>query len=194
MEEVKKDRRIEQEKRRLIHQPTFDSLGIPKANFMSKMVFVPSKIGLRDKHIGIFPSEIKNKEDVYIEFGDINCVPENIDGYPIGGLVKWRFNPNYHEEYPLAEPETGTRSRFFIPIAELILVTKPDKPKLRTATPEVKKDVERESTSNELASVPPDEIDPLTKEMTMRDYAAIHMRKPCSKKKWLNELITKWND
>jgi len=192
MEEVKKDRRVEQEKRRLIHQHTFDALGIPKATFMSKMVFIPSKIGLTERHIGIFPSELKTKEDVYIEFGDINCAPEKVDGYPLAGLVRWRYNPNYNEEYPLAEPEIGSRSRFFIPITELIPVIK--SVKLRTVTTPEKKEVERESTSNELASVPPDEVDPLTKEMTIRDYAAIHMRKPCSKKAWLNILITKWND
>lgn len=184
------DKREKLKQIKAFHQLTLDGLNVPNAIVISKMAFQP--IGLTEKHIGFFESEVSKGEDIYLEFGSKDLSPEQVPGYPLRCLLKWRFNPNFREEYPTSEPDaiTGHR-RYFVPIAELIIVTKPEPKMIRTA-PDVNTE-ERESSANELAMTPPDEADPFTREMTIRDYAAIHMRKPCSKKEWLNQLITKWN-
>jgi hypothetical protein len=184
------DKREKLRQIKVFHQATLDELNVPGAAVISKMAFQPN--GLTEKHVGFFESEVSKGEDIYLEFGSKDLSPEQVPGYPQRCLLKWRFNPNFREEYPTSEPDpvTGHR-RYFVPIAELMLMTKPEPKMLRTTT-EVKTE-ERESSANELAMTPPDEADPFTREMTIRDYAAIHMRKPCSKKEWLNQLITKWN-
>lgn len=168
------------------HQATLDALGISSVKVISKMAFQPS--GLSEKHVGFFESEISKGEDIYIEFGSKDLTPELVAGYQLRDLLKWRFNPNFREEYPTSDPDpvSGHR-RFFVPIAELTVVVKPEQKMLKTTNtpPEVKKESKEEAFNND--------SDPYTREMTIRDYAAIHMRKPCSQKSWLNELITKWN-
>lgn len=167
------------------HQETLNALGIPNVKVISKMAFPP--IGLFERHVGFFESEISKGEDIYLEFGSKELTPELIPGYQLRDLLKWRFNPNFREEYPTSEPDpvSGHR-RFFVPIAELTVV-KPEQKMLKTknTNPEVKKESKEEAFNNE--------SDPFTREMTIKDYAAIHMRKPCSNKSWLNDLITKWN-
>lgn len=160
------------------HQSTLDALNVPNAIVMSKTAYKTG--GLSEKHIPFYESELNKNEDIYIEFGDSNMSPEKVDDYPLRGLFKYRKNSQWKDEYPTFD------SKYFVPVSELILVTKPEKSMLRTA-PE-----ERESKVSELVCNPPDESDPFTREMTIRDYAAIHMRVGCSKKEWLNELIKKW--
>jgi hypothetical protein len=186
------DKREKLKQIKAFHQATLDALNISSVPVISKMAFQPS--GLMEKHVGFFESEVSKGDDIYLEFGSKDLSPEQVPGFPLRSLLKWRYNPNFREEYPTSDPDPITgHKRYFVPISELILVTKPEPKMLRTITsPEVKTE-ERESNASELAMTPPDEVDPLTKDMTIRDYAAIHMRKPCSKKEWLNQLITKWN-
>lgn len=186
------DKREKLKQIKAFHQSTLDGLNIPNMPVISKMAFQP--IGLSEAHVGFFENEISKKEDIYLEFGSRDLTPEQVPGYPLRCLLKWRFNPNFREEYPTSEPDPiSGHKRYFVPIVELVIMTKPETKMLRTVTTPEVKTVERESSASELAMTPPDEADPLTKEMTIRDYAAIHMRKPCSKKEWLNQLITKWN-
>lgn len=184
------DKREKLKQIKIFHQATLDGLNVPNASVISKMAFQPN--GLAEKHVGFFESEVSKGEDIYLEFGSKDLSPEQVLGYPPRCLLKWRFNPNFREEYPTSEPDPVTgHKRYFVPIVELVIMTKPEPKMIRTA-PDVNTE-ERESSASELAMTPPDEADPFTREMTIRDYAAIHMRKPCSKKEWLNQLITKWN-
>lgn len=187
------------------HQPTLDALGVPNAILLSKMAYKPS--GLSEIHIGFFESEIYKKEDVYIEFGSRDLTPEQVPGCVFRGLYKWTYNPHFKEEYPISDPDPNSgHVRYFVPISELVLVSKAETKKMististtiETPVPsavinaKVQKEqasYERESQSNELSMVPPDECDELMSEMTIRDYMAIHTGNPVSKKRWLNELI-----
>ena len=180
------ERRSKNKEIKAFHQSTLDALGVPNAIIMSKMAYKPT--GLSEKHIAFFDSEIGKDEDIYIEFGDKELVAEKVDNYPLRSLFKYRKNPNYKDEYPTSDP-TDSNIRYFVPISELVLATKPESKKISTKTTTIKVE-ERESRSNKLlCKASNDFADPLVKELTIRDYAAIHMRKACSNKTWLNDLI-----
>lgn len=181
--------RENQAQSKAFHQATLDAIGEHDAPFLSKMAFCPTSVGLSDKHVGFFDSEIKAGKDVYIEFGDKEMLPEEVSGFPFRSLLKWRFNPHYKTEYTPSNPDPKSGNlRYFVPISELILITKPAS-KLRTST-EVP---ERESKVSEIVSKVhdgPDETDLLTRDMTILDYAAIHLKRPVSKRAWLNKIIS----
>lgn len=191
-------RREKSKQIKAFHQATLDALGVPNVMVIPKMAYKPA--GLTEKVIGLFQSEVSKREDLYFEFTDRDLNPELVDGYPPRALLKWRFNPQYETEYATSDVDvTAGDVRFYIPISELVIVSKnEERPKLRTTgnltnqpTTQPKVEEERESKVDELAMVPPDETDIPYSEMTLRDYAAIHMQKPVSKKKWLNDLILK---
>lgn len=188
--------RENQQLSRVFHQALLDSIGASTASFYSKMAFMPTAVGLTEKCIGFFESEISKGVDVYVEFGNKEMLPEEVPGFPFRCLLKWRYNPHYKEEYTPSDPNGTTgHVRYFVPISELIIVTKPEVQMLRTITsptttvPAVSE--ERESKVDELAMVPPNNTDVPFSEMTLRDYAAIHLGKPISNRKWLNDLISK---
>lgn len=155
------------------HQHIFDAMGIPDAYFIPKMAYLP-KSGVAEKIIAMFPSELKS--DFYTEFVDINYESED----PQRELWKWNFNPQFDTEYEKSPPHpVSGHVRSFIPVGELVLVTevKPSTSNLST------KSVMEEFTLND-----PDQDLPLD-QMTIRDVAALLLKKPVSKKKWLNDLI-----
>ena len=188
------NRREKSKQLKAFHQNTLDTIGVPNATVIPKMAFKAT--GLTEKVIGLFQSEVSKREDLYIEFTDRDLNPEVVDNYPPRALLKWRFNPQYDTEYARSnEDATAGDVRFYIPISELIIVSKTeektnDLPKLRTTNNIIIQE-ERESSVDELAMVPPDKVDVPFSEMTLRDYAAIHLNKPLSNKKWLNDLILK---
>lgn len=180
-------RKIRNKEIKAFHQSTLDTLNVSNAIVMSKMAYVPTSLGLSEKHIAFFESEIKTVEDIYIEFGNIDMVAEKVDGYELKSLLKYRANLNYKEEYVTSDSD-GKSTRYYVPISELVIVTKPELKNLSTKIENTT--VERESKISELLCKPFDiTTDPLVKELTIRDYAAIHMKKPISNKLWLNELI-----
>jgi hypothetical protein len=165
--EKPEDRRDKVKKLREHHQSLLESVGASNSYFVPKMAYRP--YGKTDLHIGFFASEISKGEDVYVEFTSRDLVPED----PERRLYKWRFNPHFEEEYEKTEshPTTG-HSRYLIPVEELIIVT-----------PKQEKDLDFTQIPN------PDEDLPMD-QMTIRDYAAIHMKIPVSHKTWLNNIIT----
>jgi len=182
------------------HQKTLDLLNVPNAKVLAKMAFSPTSVGLTEKHVGFFENEITNKnEDIYLEFCSKDMSPEQVPGFPPRALLIWKYNPFYEEEYITSDPDPVTGNvRYFVPITELVIATVPDKPMLNTiiTKSEPKEKVEKvkvqeESNVDELSAIHPDDMDSPMSGMTLRDYAAIHMKKPVSKKKWLNDLITK---
>lgn len=183
------ERRSKNKEIKAFHQATLDAIGIPNAILMSKMAYKATESP--EKFIAFFESEIGKGEDIYIEFGNKELVAEKVEGYELRALLKYRNNPNYKSEYLTSDP-TEPNTRYFIPISELVLVTKPVKKNLSTKTTTVAtspEKIDRESTVSELKCAPIDNTDPLVKDLTIRDYAAIHMRKPMSNKTWLNDLI-----
>lgn len=167
------DKREKLRKLREFHQPTFVENGVPDATFIPKMAYRP--YGKTELHIGFFLSEISKGDDIYIEFTSKELVPED----PDRKLYRWRFNPHFEDEYAKTDPTPGTgHVRYLVPVDELQVV-KINKPEEAVAQSKINFDL------------PDPETDLPMDQMTIRDYAAIHMRKPVSRKEWLNELINK---
>ena len=153
------------------HQETFNAIGIQDAIFVPKMAYRP--IGKSEICISFFASEINKGEDVFVEF----CSKENIPEDPERKLYKWHYNPHFHEEYDKTEPNpVSGHVRYLVPIEELIIIEKPKA--------EVKTEIEFKEFN-----LPDPEDDLPFDQMTMRDFAAIILKKPCSRKNWLNTLI-----
>jgi hypothetical protein len=172
--EKPEDKREKLKKLREFHQPIFNELKIPDALFYPKMAYRP--YGKTEVHISFFLSEINRGEDLYVEFTSKELVPED----PKRALYKWKFNPHFEEEYEKTEPNATTgHCRYLVPVEELILVTK--------------EPVKFTQEKMDFSGIPDPNEDLPMDQMTIRDYAAIHLKKPVSKKEWLNTLINNIN-
>jgi hypothetical protein len=137
--------------------------------FIPKCAYQPK--GMSELHIGFFLSEIKKGKDIYTEFTSIDLDPED----PTRTLYKWRFNPHYDEEYEKTEPAANGHYRYLVPVSELIKI-------------EMEQAVEVSEFPDFDEIMDPDLDAPLS-QITMRDLAAIMLKKPVSNKKWLNDII-----
>jgi hypothetical protein len=142
--------------------------------FIPKCAYIPK--GKTEHFIGVFPSEVKRGRDIYTEFTSIDLEPEDQNRT----LYKWRFNPHYDEEYEKTETNgSPTNFRYLIPVSELIKI-------------EIEDDDDEPQVINQFPDfdeiMDPDADSPLN-QITLRDLAAILLKKPVSHKKWLNELI-----
>jgi len=155
------DKKEKIKKLREYHQLTLDGIGASEASFIPKMAYRPT--GKTDLHIGFFESEINKGEDVFVEFTSKELEPED----PERNLYRWRFNPHYAEEYELLKTADGKSQRYMVPVSELIAIPKADK---------------------NFTIADPDQDQPIN-QMTMRDLAAILLKKPVSHKEWLNKII-----
>ena len=171
------DKRDKLKKLREFHQKTLDALGVSDALFIPKMAYRP--YGKTELHIAFFASEINKGEDVYVEFASKELVPED----PERRLYKWRFNPHFEEEYEKTDPHPVTgHFRYLVPTEELI----------RVKEIEVEGEALPPIVSN-TGLIDFDLVDansdlPLD-QLTIRDIAAILLKKPVSQKPWLNEII-----
>lgn len=157
------------------HQPTFDALGISDAEFIPKMAHFQK--GLTGLHMGFFESELSKGCDVYTEKVSISLEPED----PNRTLYRWRFNPHFREEYASSEATESGYVRYFLPVEELEEVyLKPADLKITAGKGKPAPEIKLPFDPN--GDLPMDQ-------MTIRDYAAIHLKAPVSQKAWLNELI-----
>lgn len=160
-------------KLREFHQPTFNQMGVPDAFFIPKMAYKPT--GKTELYVGLFPSEVGRGVDLYMEF----CSRDNDPEFEDRGLYRWKFNPHYEEEYERTEAMNGASNfRYLIPIVELEKV----KTYGKTEEPAIQNEINFEDLPNANVDLPLDQ-------MTIRDLAAILLKKPVSKKPWLNEII-----
>ena len=165
------------ERKRLMeefHQATFNALRIEDPLFIPKLFYKPA--GKQEKCIAFFASEVAKGKDIYTEFADSEYMPQD----PDRRLYKWRFNPNFMEEYDMLE--TNGSIRYFIPVSELILVKSNSADILveqKGLGSQAQLDLKVTTTLEDL---------PLA-EATIRDFAAIMLQKPVSMKPWLNEII-----
>jgi len=166
------DKRERLKKLREFHQPLLTEVGATDGTFIPKMAYRP--YGKTELHIAFFASEISKGEDVYIEFTSKELVPEDQERK----LYKWRFNPHFEEEYEKTEPNPQTgHVRYLIPVEELTVV------KSQKTEEVVQPEMDLE--------LPDPNLDQPFDQMTIRDLAAILLKKPVSHKQWLNEIITK---
>jgi hypothetical protein len=162
---------------REFHRATFEELGIPDAYFLPKFAYNPS--GKSERMIGLFASEVAKGQDIYVEFADSDADPQD----PERRLYKWRYNPNFREEYDILEVN-GT-IRYLVPTAELILI--------KTNSPDILVEEHSKGTSTfqKVVDKSFNEVmdDVKITDATIRDFVAVLYRKPVSNKKWLNDLI-----
>lgn len=154
------------------HEWKFKLIGEESPLFIPKCAYPPK--GMTELHIGFFLSELKKQRDIYTEFTSIDLDPED----PNRTLYKWRYNPHFEEEYEKTEPAANGHYRYLIPVSELIKI-----------------EIEPTNETSEQALFPdfdeimdPDADAPLS-QMTVRDLAAILLKKPVSHKKWLNQIV-----
>lgn len=165
------DKKERLRKLREFHQPTLDKHGVSDAIFIPKMAYRP--YGKTDIHISFFASEINKGEDVYVEFTSKDLIPEDTERR----LYRWNFNPHFQEEYDKTEPNPQTgHVRYLVPVDELVLIKRNPDPK-------------PENEVEEFDNLPDPNLDLPVNQMTIRDLAAILLKKPVSRKPWLNEII-----
>ena len=146
--------------------------GVSEPLFIPKMAYKPATKD--EKHITFFASELERAEyydvpkNVYTEFISSEYIPED----PKRTLYKWVFNPRWRTEYDVIEATESIQERYMIPVAELRIVQQ------AAAQKEIKLPL--------LDLGPTDE--PFNM-LTIRDLAAIMLKKPVSNKQWLNEII-----
>lgn len=162
------------------HQPIFDDvIGDPQALFFPKMAYL-----YRDgqKVISFFPSEIGRGQDIYTEFVSRDYTSED----PERRLWRWNYNPDYETAYPTTDPHPVTGDvRYEISIDELELIGEEE-----VAEEEAAPEPEESKAPIDFEAILPNANEDLPlSEMTICDYAAIHLNKPVSKKGWLNEII-----
>ena len=141
--------------------------------FIPKMAYKPA---MKDEnHITFFASEIERAEyydvpkNIYTEFISSEYIPED----PKRTLYKWIFNPHWRTEYDVIEATESIQERYMIPVSELrvVIVAVAKQPEIKLPA---------------LDLGPTDE--PFNM-LTIRDLAAIMLKKPVSNKNWLNEII-----
>ena len=146
--------------------------GVSEPLFIPKMAYKPSTKD--EKHITFFASELERAEyydvpkNVYTEFISSEYIPEDAKRT----LYKWVFNPHWRTEYDLIEATESIQERYMIPVAELRIVQQ------AAAQKEIK-----------LPALDLGPTDEPFNMLTIRDLAAIMLKKPVSNKEWLNEII-----
>jgi hypothetical protein len=153
------------------HQQLFKADGLngpPK--FIPRMAYYHEG----ERIVSLYPSELSGGENIYTEFVSKEYYPEDKDRK----LYKWIFNADWQTEYKTSDPHpvTGDK-RYFIPVDELVDVEEYHRSR---KSPDPIDDFDSEPAAG--SDVP-------YADMTLRDYAAIHLQKPCSHKKWLNDII-----
>ena len=146
------------------HELTFEELNKLDAVYIPKMAHFVS--GLEGLHMGFFETEVNHGEDVYTE--KVSKYMESED--PSRTLYKYKYNPNFKEEYSSSAPVSTGNVRYLVPLDELEIIDT--------------------SIIEEFSLMNPDEDLPLD-QLTIRDLAALLLKKPVSKKVWLNQIINK---
>jgi len=150
---------------RKYHENTFQELNAPDALYIPKMAHNIS--GADGIHMGFFETEINHGEDVYTE--KVSRFMESED--PSRTLYKYTYNPHFKEEYLTSEPAVTGNVRYYVPVDELEII-------------------DTSNMDEEFNLMNPDEDLPLD-QLTIRDLAALLLKKPVSKKIWLNNIIKK---
>lgn len=154
---------------RKFHQSSFDALGVPDAEFVPKMAYVPK--GMEELCIGFFESELSKSVNYFTEFVNKELSPED----PERKLYLFKYNPHWEEEY--VQYNNGNYTFRMVPVSELYKVELP------TAVESPKQPLQFNIEEAE---------DALINDMSIRDLAAILWRVPCSNKPFLNKLINQW--
>jgi len=170
-----------------VHKSLFEKENVNNPKFIPRLCYKHND----QKIVSFYPRELYGGVDIYIEFCDRDYNPED----PNRTLWKWINKSDFDKLYELSEPHHATNDkRYLIPISELVNVTEFHNNQIEIEETVTNDTIEK--TDEFLADVFDDggmENDIPASAMTLRDYIAIKWKKPVSHKKWLNELITKYN-
>lgn len=156
------------------NMPTFKKLGFMEPPFFRiKMAYVPKDRIVTESVVGMFDSELKNEQGVYIELTDGDNLPLN----ETPTLYYLPYRADYKTAYVRHSDKPGM-DRYLVHLDFLQLVDVP------------------ETTPNAVEQPKPYESDEEYpdchySELTARDRACIDLRVPQSNKEWLNDLIRK---
>lgn len=175
------------------NRQNFKNLGLIDPKFVIKFAYVPKH--REDMVVSMFPNEMKDGRDIYMELtdGDNRPFHEN----PV--LYRLRHNPFYKDgEYEIipADPSRNKNAEtYLIPISELEIVagspTPGAVPLSVTKKPVIEPSPQVLSTANlDFKKPVKEQEDAHYSELTIRDLAAILLKQPVSNKPWLNTIIT----
>lgn len=183
---VREEITIEEKKRRVaemkdFHKKTLEDLGVHPSSFIPKLAYIPTfPPGKTEKVVSMFASEMNKKVDLYIEFAEREAIPMDKENRT---LYRLKYNAFYHEEYEKEGPDNALR--YLIPVSELTVVKKYGAGASVSTT--VAEPIE--SKKEKVFDLPDNTTDLPFDQMTMRDFAAIMLKKPVSHKDWLNRLV-----
>lgn len=154
------------------NKESFKKAGIMNPYFVIKMPYIPKSRVVTEPIVGMFESELKKGDDIYMELTDGDNLPLN----EIPTLYRLKYNPNYEKDYTkYTDPEKPGIVRYLVTLDRLDLVDLEVKPEQSFEIPERDDDDEYKDCH--------------ISELTARDRACIDLKVPYSNKKWLNELI-----
>lgn len=152
------------------HQPYFERIDEPKAYYIAKILY-----GYPPDRALFYPSEISDpNKPLYVEWVSKDYEPEDNRR-----LYKYIYNPEYASEY--RSSERGGYQMYEIPKDHFELV-KPGPGEDPLNKPEqivMEFDLNLDTAADDC---PFDQV-------TLRDIAALLLRKPVSRKEWLNKII-----
>lgn len=163
---------------RTYHQDYFNAIGKPDATLRAKMRYGKPPISK------FYEAEINESVPIYVEWTSRNIVPEDDRR-----LYRYDPNPNYRLDYEVSIDPDG-KEWFTIPMDKFVLVKEGEhdsKPIVETIKEETKSHVNLE-LDFDFGLINPDEDCPM-ENITLRDWAAILLKTPVSRKEWLNKII-----
>lgn len=167
-----KELRREQESLMYKDSKVKNSIYIPKMAFTQR--------GMETSML-FFESELLIEQDIYTECVSRDYKPEDKERT----LYKYIHNPFFREEYQEKITSNGNKA-YLIPLSELLNISKTYKKKDNSG--EIKS-MFKLADKKSKETTPPTSLEESFNDMTIKDYCAIHWKKPVSDKEWLNNFI-----
>ena len=142
--------------------------------FIAKM-----KYGFPPDRSKFFENELDGSKELYVEWVSRFYQPEDDRR-----LYRYKFNPDYLTEYPKETTPEGYEW-FVVPADRFELVKEGE---VESAIIAQAKESHQETLDLDFDIINPDEDCPM-ENITLRDWAAILLKAPVSRKEWLNKLI-----
>lgn len=143
--------------------------------FIAKMRF-----GFPADKSKFFENELDGSKDLYVEWVNRFYKPDDDRR-----LYKYRYNPHYQTDY-VKETSAEGYEWYIVPMDRFDLVKDGESASFDKDLEE--KEVIQETLEFDFDIVNPDEDCP-AENITLRDWAAILLKSPVSRKEWLNKLI-----
>jgi hypothetical protein len=158
------------------HLPYLESLEDGNWRFIAKMRF-----GYPPDRTKFFENEIDGSKEVYVEWVSRTYIPEDDRR-----LYKYNFNPDYAKDYVKETSAEGYE--WYIVPADRFELVKEGETKTKLESIKEPRETHVDTLEFDFDMVNPDEDCP-AENITLRDWAAMLLKAPVSRKEWLNKLI-----